>query len=247
LWKSRRNKQTNKKVVKLLDAAVKQFPHSIALLQEYALWLVETNRHEEVVALLRPFESLCNVFSDFETLSRIGRVYKDFGDRSLQKSTVPITALATHPAWQCYGAALQRYQDAFQLSRDYYPGINAATMACIRGDTQLAREMADEVARICSIKDLSSIDREERIWVLATEGEAYLIKEEPQLAARFYAQALELVSPHESGVVQSIYDQICRLWWALGGSVVDPVVEIIENSPFWDELAAGPLGDCGYS
>jgi hypothetical protein len=61
-----------------------------------------------------------------------------------------------------------------------------------------------------------SLDGPDSIWVLASEGEAALLIGDVDSAVRFYCSALKKTLPHETGIIQSMYNQLCRLHWALG-------------------------------
>ena len=64
------------------------------------------------------------------------------------------------------------YLRAFEKTRDYYPGINAAAMAIISGDLMLGKRIAVEVREICTSR-MARGDNDQ--WILATIAEAELI------------------------------------------------------------------------
>jgi tetratricopeptide (TPR) repeat protein len=178
------------------------------------------------------------VFRDEETLSRIGRLCKDLGDRAIEEDPVPISQLAGHPARQWYESALQRYRDAFALNAYYYPGVNAATLALLTGDKRGSRDLARRVLKACRKINLSAMHVEDCFWILATRGEAALLIGRGTDAAEIYREALGLLRPQHLGMAQSAYNQLCRLHWALG-KTTDAAFAVFKKSPF--RLAPGPL------
>jgi hypothetical protein len=89
------------------------------------------------------------------------------------------------------------------------------------------------------------LEGQESIWVLASEGEASLLLGDTESAVRFYRSALNKTLPNETGIIQSMYHQLCRLHWALGKDVVEPVVDLFESNGWLAKVKEGPFGDCG--
>jgi len=234
--------------LQILEQAVPQFPHAVPLLQEYGLMLTEARRYDEALKLLTPLQDLCRVFRDCETLSRAGRTYKSMGDRAWEDNPVPVEELSHHAASQFYSAAFERYSQAFGVADPkvkYYPGVNAATIALLRGMKQETERYAHEVLQGCATQDLGALDADDRFWVLASEGEASLVLQDSKAAATYYHQALAGLTSDQAGMAQSAYDQLCRLWQALGDELVGPVVAVFRNDKIWPHLKPGPLGNCG--
>jgi len=245
LWKDAKPQDA----VQLLDGAVPLFGHAVPLLQEYGLALAGVGKPDKVLDLLKPFEELCDVFRDYETLSRIGRTCKDLGDRALKEMPVSFDELPKHAAWQFYQAAYKRYRQAAKLAapeEEYYPAINAATMAMFLGKDSEAQQLAGEVVALCAMQDLGASSADGRFWILVTEGEASLLRKNPDAAANYYHHALANLPSDKIGMAQSSYNQLCRLWWALGPDLVRPVYDKFKE--FEDridkKLQPGPLGDC---
>ena len=244
LWRTGDKKDASR-AVKLLEKAHRSFDHAVPILQEYALVLVATGEHAKALALLNPLLELCRIFQDYETLCRVGGACKDMGDRALARDLVPMGQLPKHPAWQWYYAAYERYHEAFEMREDYYPGINTATLALIIGRDNDARALAEKVLAICAHTLLGAGSSEDRFWLLATEGEASLLCGERTQAVSFYKEALDMLEPGRAGMAQSAYNQVCRLCWALGKSVVGPVVDVFRNAEDRGlKLTGGPLGNC---
>ena len=94
-----------------------------------------------------------------ETLGLLGRTYKDewHADRENTKAR---------------DSALEWYQRAFAIDPpDYYPGINAAALALLSDDRQLASHLATKVLRICQ-NNLQAPHPEELYWLRASLADA---------------------------------------------------------------------------
>lgn len=89
--------------------------------------------------------------------------------------------------------ASQYYLEAYQHNQGIWTGINAATMAVMQGDGDLARALAAEV-RQKSLQDLAckTHQGEDTYWVLATLGEAALILNHWDAAADYYTRAAQV-------------------------------------------------------
>lgn len=84
--------------------------------------------------------------------------------------------------------AQSHYQRAFDMCREYFPGINAATMNVLTGREEVGRRLAHEVHEIC-IKSLKGTGD---YWLYATLGEASLILEDKDEARDWYDKAAKL-------------------------------------------------------
>src|SRR5262249_46460553 len=154
-------------------------------------------------------------FQDYETLGRIGRLFKDAGDKKWESTTIPFEQFHNHAGCQMYRKALIIYEEAYQATDDWYTGINAATLALLTHDFDKARGYAIKVAQTCSA--LRDHEKKDRYWLFATEGEAAILRgDEVQVAVDFYSHALDELSPGQWGMANSSYKQACRLWKALG-------------------------------
>lgn len=87
--------------------------------------------------------------------------------------------------------ARSHYQRAFSLSRDPFPGINAATMCALTGYEEQARRLAEEVRKLCAEAGSAAQDGH---WLQATHGEACLILDHRDAARECYARAV-----HQAG------------------------------------------------
>lgn len=232
IWQGQRLSPSLEDAAEILKNALRCYPHSMALRQEYALVLAELGENNDARDLLEPSRDLCVVFGDEETLSRIGRLYKDLGDISYRKDPVPVGEIGKTPAYQWYSSALECYQDAFKIAGNYFPGINAATMALLLGKDTEASAIATEVEESCRDIAPGTLTPDDRYWVFATEGEAQLILRHSGNAVKFYKDALDLLPDGSDGMAKSSYKQVCRLHGVLGEDIVRPVLTLFESSRF---------------
>ncbi|MGI0492798.1 TRAFs-binding domain-containing protein [Alkalinema pantanalense CENA528] len=117
---------------------------------------------------------------DEETIGLLARTHKDLW----QQATDPTIATLQ------LGLAYQRYQQAYQQSRSVWTGINAATLALVKGDLTQAQTLAQQVRSVC-LGQLSAPEKRsgQDYWRLATLGEAALILGDCAEAEDFYGQA----------------------------------------------------------
>ncbi|NJL82171.1 MAG: DUF4071 domain-containing protein [Chloroflexaceae bacterium] len=156
----------------VIAEGVKHWPDDLRLQQLFALALARSGATERANLLCQ--QLLATGSSDEGTLSLLARTHKDLW----QQSSI------LHEKQHHLKQAAQRYEQAYQSSGHYYPGINAATMNLLLGRRDLARLLAAAVREQCQ-EDLGSAD----YWVLATLGEVALIEQDWHGAANWYQQA----------------------------------------------------------
>lgn len=93
----------------------------------------------------------------------------------------------------------QLYERAHQLSGDWFPGINAATMTLLAGRRKQARDLATLVVSQAKA-GMSQSGREHNYWCFATLGEAYLILGDLTAAASWYRQAVHFAAGRISDI-----------------------------------------------
>jgi hypothetical protein len=203
--------------------------HAIPLIAEGALLEIECGLARLAEGVLDSLRIPAREFGDFETLGRLGRLFKDAGDQRWDETSTASSNRPTGSAAQLYAKSLTIYVEAFLASEDYYTGINAATLALLTGDSASARDHAEKVAKLC--EKMTDIPRNDRFWVFATEGEAKLIIENWEKSRQYYHDALAELTPGQGGMANSSYKQVCRLWKVLGAPV-EEVLKVFELSDF---------------
>lgn len=126
---------------------------------------------------------------DGETLGILGRTYKDL---AMREKDPEIRAVRLEKAFQCYLEAYRTSQENTNKQDAYYTGINAATLALIRGDAEQAEKIAQEVLTICT--ECASGDfspsTTDSYWIDASMAEAYLILGKTDAAIDSYQRAV---------------------------------------------------------
>jgi len=166
------------------EAVEEYHVRDIWMQQQMALALAQLGsiaRARSILAALLEQES-----TNRETIGLLARTYKEewYANRNNTK------------ALEC---ALQCYQRAFAIDPpDFYPGINAATLALLSGHRELARQLARKVLKICKTK-LQPQPGGEVYWLRASLAEALLILQQREEAKEAYRQtaAVENVSLRE--------------------------------------------------
>ena len=220
--------------------------HAVPLIGQALLLELEAGHLHAVELILETMRDEARTFHDYETLARIGRLYKDAADRKSEAESpvtvgeeVPLITRAT--SLQMYDKSFEVYSEAYLLTKDWYVGINAATLAMLTGKQEVAKQYAREVAATCSAK--LDHEKKDRYWLFATEGEAALLLDEP--ATDFYQSAISELSPGQWGMADSSYRQAIRLWRLFGcdgNRRVGPVLDLFESSDARHFLTRGFLG-----
>lgn len=146
-----------------------------------------------------------------QALSLAGRIAKDHWSR-----------LPEGPERAAEGERSRRqYQRAYELSGDYFPGVNAATMSLLTGHAEEAAGLAREVLKQC----LSGLEKNaDDGWLLATLGEASLLLGSMQESADWYRQAVTAATGH-FGDIASMRRQVKLLASRLRG--LDEILAIL--------------------
>jgi hypothetical protein len=213
--------------------------YSIPLVVEGALLEMECGFARLAEPILEQLRPLAKEFGDYETLGRIGRLFKDSGDRRWEETQVAVSDLRKSAGFQMYTIAFTAYEEAFLATNDYYTGINAATLAQLLGNEQKATMYATQVLKIC--EQLRNVSRHDRFWIFATEGEAAVNLGNWDASKQFYKQALNELSPGQGGMADSAYKQLCRLWKVYEANV-EPILEMFERSEYRASLTTGLMG-----
>ncbi|BAY22651.1 hypothetical protein NIES2100_24140 [Calothrix sp. NIES-2100] len=158
----------------VITEGLKHWENNIRLKQLLALALARSGSTLRANCLL--LEMVKAGASDRETISLLARTHKD----------LYLQATTPQEKQNQLELAAQRYQQAYELTGNYYPGINAATMFLLKGEEAKAREIVTQVREQCLQQP------EKDYWLLATLGEAALILRDWSAAEKWYAQAVEI-------------------------------------------------------
>jgi class 3 adenylate cyclase len=168
----------------LSSKAMEALPDNNKIAQLYSLTLARLGATEKAKEHLEKLYEKND--RDVETVGLLGRIYKDKW-KKIGK---------IHYARQSRNI----YHKGFKATKDYYLGINAATMSLIIGDHEKAKEIANGVIEICK-------SYKKDYWCLATLGEAHFLIRQAESACKYYRQALE-ADKVNIGDVNSTFQQL---------------------------------------
>jgi tetratricopeptide (TPR) repeat protein len=229
--------------LRLLDGLRKQYPHVLAVGQEFVLALIESGEPDRAELALKSLEhTFANL--DEETLCRWGRLFKDRGDDYLELPGAVSNRFAPNRdrAQEFYRRSLDKYDQAFEIRSGPYPGINKATLLLILGSlkaqqTGLApgsiKEFfeSEELARkLLECQASWNVDHpdDETIWHSATAGEAQLLLREWTQAAVLYREALNArnINQHARESMLRQVERILAAFRSLGVAIPPPFDDI---------------------
>ena len=198
-----------------VQAGMQRWPDHARLRQLQALALARSGDVERANGILEAL--MRDGAEDAETLGMLARTHKD-----LALNETDPTLRASHLA-----AGFRLYEKAYESARRnkamdaaWYTGINAATMALLRGDLTRSREIARQVRDICRRAELREEPEASSYWREATLGEAALILGETESAAAHYERAAGLAKGRY-GDVSSTRRQARLLAAHLPGATTD--------------------------
>jgi class 3 adenylate cyclase/tetratricopeptide (TPR) repeat protein len=159
-------------------------PNDVRLRQLLALSLARSGATESANTVLAGLYA--DGHRDEETLGLLARTHKDLA----RETTDPVAS--THHFRQAYNF----YSQAYQATRGYWSGINAATLALILQERQQAVALAREAAALCRAELARAESHDgpaaDRYWLLSTLGESALLLEQWGEAEAWYTQAVQL-------------------------------------------------------
>ncbi len=228
-----------------LQGLVNRFPYSKEVLQEYVLALLEQGDAVDAEAALKQLQLKFGDRNE-ESLCRWGRLFKDEGDKFAglpwylkDKRNRDLNKSITF-----YERALKSYEAAYRIREGHYPGINVAALLLIlggmltetgadgKGRRDESRRFATDLLGTREKWPLDYGDEDRDLWHPATAGEAYLVLEKSEDAAREYGTVLK--SPKLNWHArQSMYRQVVRVCGALKSFRVDAEAPFDEPAKFF--------------
>ena len=161
----------------VVSASLKIWPNDVRLRQLQGLALSRSGATERANAILESLRRENN--TEEETLGLLGRTYKDLA----------ANAATRKQRKEFLKSAAKIYGQAYQNSRGYWSGINAATTTLLIGEGDRARNLATKVRKQCfkAVED----SRGDLYWEFAVLGEASLVCRDFKQAGEWYARAAE--------------------------------------------------------
>ncbi|RPI14945.1 MAG: hypothetical protein EHM60_05485 [Lysobacterales bacterium] len=169
------------------ETGLGHWPGSLRLKQLLGLALTRSGDLERAYRVLAELADAG--VDDAETIGVLARIHKDLGVRA-RDSRVRHARLGS--AFELYSEAYAKACREGPADSAYYTGINAATVAVLRGELDEARWLAAEVRSLCHSLDAEPRSLDEEYWRQATLGEAALILADGPAAARHFAAAMAL-------------------------------------------------------
>ena len=169
------------------QAGLLRWPDHVRLRQLQGLALARSGDVEGANELLARLAD--EGHGDAETLGMLARTHKDL---ALSAKDARARSLHLTSGFRLYARAFDHARRDGADAAAYYAGINAATMAVLRGQFDRARALARDVRRICQRADPVGEDESSRYWREATLGEAALVLGEADVATVHYRRAAEL-------------------------------------------------------
>jgi len=170
-----------------IQQALSDRPGDIRLRQLKGLALARSG------ALRRANEELASLrdegLTDGETLGLLARTHKDLALAAADGASREQHLAA---AFEIYAAGYRESSRRAAVADAYYTGINAATMAFLRGRIERAREIAADVERLCQTELQDNEEAADAYWPQATLAEAALILGQQDTARERYAVAAKL-------------------------------------------------------
>ena len=161
--------------------------HALRFKQLYALALSKSGVPQTAADFFAPIYQMHQ--SDPESSGILGGIYKELFKQN-QDSKYAILSRDI-------------YQANFEQTKNYYTGINAATMSAIAGKMQKGREIAAEI--ITRINEEST-----DFWELATLAEAYMLTKNRAKSVELYIKCKQLAST-DWGKINSVFNQLWLL------------------------------------
>ncbi len=167
--------------IEVAREGIKRYGQNRLLQQQLALALAQTGARDGAREVLNEVMEEPESAKDEETLSLLGRVYKELWRRSGDPA---IAADAIKQSAKFYG-------DAFAIKEAYYPGINLAFTLAAAGDLKQAVEVAKKVEKICRTEIGQTLDKPDG-WIFATLAEALTHQGATVAAAEYYKKAADM-------------------------------------------------------
>lgn len=164
----------------MLSEGLKLWPQDLQLQQSMALALARSGATISANRLLQKLVD--DGQQDEKTLGLLARTHKDLWRQAIDEQR----------QHQHLALAADRYKQAYDLSQTPWTGINAATMALLRGQQAQAEAWAQKIQQQCLQALESASQQDDPYWTLATLGEAALILGDFEAAQSYYQQAIAI-------------------------------------------------------
>lgn len=211
-------------MVDFIESLPAHLSGTILVQEQYGFALNRAGQSDHAIDVLTRLLEVKGAHS--ETLGILGRIYKD---KYLQsKDDNPILAKGF------LKKAIEKYTEGFQADlRDFYPGVNAATLKFTRGDkdaADFARVVEYSVLTFLTKKSQISIRRApsdfDDYWPQATLLELAVLQNDQEKASDYLSEAIS--TPHEKWQLKTTANNL-KLFQVHGIWVDQIIDELLKN------------------
>lgn len=148
-----------------------ELKNTIYVKQQLALAYNKRNRVNDELNAIRILKSIKNNYGESaETYGLLGGAYKSLALKQTAKST-------TYNSYMDH--AIENYRNGFEFdSREYYPGINLATLLLLKNTSDSLAELEKILPVICYNIELNDFTISNDYWLLASAYELYILMQE---------------------------------------------------------------------
>jgi hypothetical protein len=168
----------------VVQQGLETWPEDLRLRQLKSLALARSGAVQRAIDVLQALRA--EGHADGETMGLLARTMKDL---AMSASDADTRAADLKIAFELYEEAYLRESRLGHTDEAYYTGINAATMAFLRGDEARAREIAGHVWELCEGALEKAEDDGAAYWIRATLAEAAVILGKQREAEAQYGAA----------------------------------------------------------
>lgn len=212
------------RMVDFIESLPNHLKGTAVVQEQYGFALNRAGKKDEAIAVLTKLVE--EKGSNSETLGILGRIYKDkYNEAKSSKAFLAKGFL---------NKAIEIYTDGFKADmRDFYPGINAATLKFVREDEDTA-----DFAKVVEFAVLTYLEKKNKIsfrkatsnfddyWPLATLLELAILQNNQSKAFNYLSAAIS--TPHEDWQTDSTSKNL-ELYKAQGDWVVEVIQALVEN------------------
>ncbi len=173
-----------------------ELKNTIYVKQQYALAYNKRNRINDELNAIRILKSIINNYGESaETYGLLGGAYKSLALKQTTNS-VPYNSYIDH--------AIENYRNGFVFdSREYYPGINLATLLLLKNTTDSISELKRILPVICYNIELNDFTVSNDYWLLASAYELYILMQKFDKAKNILGLISTLDSKPEEWMVET--------------------------------------------
>lgn len=176
VWGREGNSEYIQRAAEVLEGLRDEYPHILEIEEELSLQYIELKQYDHARAIHGQVQQRYQLISE-EMLCRFGKMSKSIG-QAMEAAGDASGARAY------YKEALEWYSRAFEIRRNYYPGINVASLTFVLS-SRVPQDVVEEVVASCGQQSPGTDEG----WILAVHGEVGLLTGHHEEAAKVYQAA----------------------------------------------------------